>query len=67
MAAMGPPGGGRTIISDRLLSRFNLINIIFPEFGTIIRIYDTMLHQHMVNFEEEVKRSGNTSLIFKNI
>ncbi|XP_040308873.1 dynein axonemal heavy chain 2 [Herpailurus yagouaroundi] len=30
MAAMGPPGGGRTIISPRLQSRFNVINMTFP-------------------------------------
>ena len=28
--AMGPPGGGRMMISNRLLSRFNLINMTFP-------------------------------------
>ena len=31
VAAMGPPGGGRTIISKRLQSRFNLINMTFPQ------------------------------------
>lgn len=30
MAAMGPPGGGRTVISSRLQSRFNVINMTFP-------------------------------------
>eukprot|EP00074_Homo_sapiens_P109813 XP_024306374.1 dynein heavy chain 2, axonemal isoform X3 [Homo sapiens] len=30
MAAMGPPGGGRTVISPRLRSRFNIINMTFP-------------------------------------
>lgn len=30
MAAMGPPGGGRTVISPRLQSRFNIINMTFP-------------------------------------
>ena len=29
-AAMGPPGGGRSVISKRLQSRFNLINMTFP-------------------------------------
>ena len=32
MAAMGPPGGGRMVISGRLQSRFNLINMTFPRF-----------------------------------
>lgn len=30
MAAMGPSGGGRTVISSRLQSRFNIINMTFP-------------------------------------
>lgn len=30
MAAMGPPGGGRTVISPRLQSCFNIINMTFP-------------------------------------
>ena len=31
MAAMGPPGGGRTHISRRFQSRFSLINMTFPQ------------------------------------
>lgn len=34
MAAMGPPGGGRTVISSRLQSRFNIINMTFPTVRT---------------------------------
>uniref|UniRef100_A0A2K6C7M2 Dynein axonemal heavy chain 2 n=1 Tax=Macaca nemestrina TaxID=9545 RepID=A0A2K6C7M2_MACNE len=34
MAAMGPPGGGRTVISPRLQSRFNIINMTFPTVRT---------------------------------
>ena len=30
LTAMGPPGGGRMVISTRLQSRFNLINMTFP-------------------------------------
>ena len=31
VGAMGPPGGGRMVISRRLQSRFNLINMTFPQ------------------------------------
>jgi hypothetical protein len=31
LAAMGPPGGGRMVITRRLQSRFNLINMTFPQ------------------------------------
>ncbi|ERE69395.1 dynein heavy chain 6, axonemal-like protein [Cricetulus griseus] len=40
MAAMGPPGGGRTVISPRLQSRFNIINMTFPTESQITRIFD---------------------------
>ncbi|XP_063098622.1 dynein axonemal heavy chain 2 isoform X7 [Cavia porcellus] len=59
MAAMGPPGGGRTVISPRLQSRFNLINMTFPTESQIIRIFGTMINQKLQDFDEEVKPIGN--------
>ncbi|XP_063305793.1 dynein axonemal heavy chain 2 [Pelobates fuscus] len=58
MAAMGPPGGGRTAISPRLQSRFNLINMTFPSESQIKRIFGTMMSQKLQDFEEEVKPVG---------
>ncbi|XP_029437782.1 dynein heavy chain 2, axonemal isoform X2 [Rhinatrema bivittatum] len=58
MAAMGPPGGGRTMISGRLQSRFNLINMTFPTESQIKRIFGTMINQKLQDFEEEVKPIG---------
>lgn len=54
LACMGPPGGGRNVISDRLLSRFNVINMTFPTEVTIARIFGTMLAQHVTGFDEDV-------------
>ncbi|CAO2643769.1 Dynein axonemal heavy chain 2 [Lemmus lemmus] len=59
MAAMGPPGGGRTVISPRLQSRFHIINMTFPTESQIIRIFGTMINQKLQDFEEEVKPIGN--------
>ncbi|XP_034845406.1 dynein heavy chain 2, axonemal [Mirounga leonina] len=59
MAAMGPPGGGRTVISPRFQSRFNIINMTFPTESQIIRIFGTMINQKLQDFEEEVKPIGN--------
>lgn len=72
MAAMGPPGGGRNVISDRLLSRFNVINMTFPEDNTLSRIYGTMLSQHLSDFDEGVKLVGReltetTIDLYKNV
>uniref|UniRef100_A0A8P4KIS1 Dynein axonemal heavy chain 2 n=1 Tax=Dicentrarchus labrax TaxID=13489 RepID=A0A8P4KIS1_DICLA len=58
LASMGPPGGGRTHISGRLQSRFNLINMTFPNESQIRRIYSTMINQKLQGFKEEVKPIG---------
>ncbi|XP_029311197.1 LOW QUALITY PROTEIN: dynein heavy chain 2, axonemal [Cottoperca gobio] len=58
LASMGPPGGGRTHISGRLQSRFNLINMTFPHESQIRRIYSTMINQKLEGFKEEVKPIG---------
>ncbi|KAI3375810.1 hypothetical protein L3Q82_004092 [Scortum barcoo] len=60
LASMGPPGGGRTHISGRLQSRFNLINMTFPNESQIRRIYSTMINQKLQGFKEEVKPIGET-------
>ncbi|XP_068978772.1 dynein axonemal heavy chain 2 [Bombus flavifrons] len=59
MAAMGPPGGGRNVITNRLLTKFNVINMTFPVEKQIIRIYGSMLNQHFGEFHAEVKGISN--------
>ena len=59
LAAMGPPGGGRQVISRRLQSRFNLINMTFPHESQIKRIFGTMINQKLQDFEEDVKPIGD--------
>ncbi|XP_052771287.1 dynein axonemal heavy chain 2-like isoform X2 [Mya arenaria] len=59
VAAMGPPGGGRQHISTRLQSKFNLINMTFPNESQIKRIFGSMINQKLQNFEEEVKPIGD--------
>lgn len=58
MAAMGPPGGGRNTITDRLLTKFNIINVTFPIEKQILRIYGTLLNQQLFDFHPEVKGIG---------
>lgn len=58
MAAMGPPGGGRNTISNRLLSQFSIINMTFPSESAVIRIFGTMLNQHLMDFDEQLKQIG---------
>lgn len=60
MAAMGPPGGGRTVISRRLQSRFNLINMTFPTESEIVRIFGSMISQKLSEFDDEFRTLGDT-------
>ncbi|XP_074657783.1 dynein axonemal heavy chain 2-like [Tubulanus polymorphus] len=60
LTAMGPPGGGRMVISRRLQSRFNLINMTFPAESQIKRIFGSMINQKLQDFEEEVKPIADT-------
>ncbi|CAH8605754.1 unnamed protein product [Dicrocoelium dendriticum] len=62
LAAMGPPGGGRTVISRRLQSRFSQIVITFPTDSSLKRIYGSMLTQKLVDFEEDVKSMADNLL-----
>ncbi|XP_076804743.1 dynein axonemal heavy chain 2-like [Clavelina lepadiformis] len=57
---MGPPGGGRQVISQHLLTRFNLVNMTFPSETQIKRIFGTMINQKLQDFEEDVKPIGDT-------
>ena len=58
VAAMGPPGGGRTEISMRLQSRFSLLNMTFPTETTLKRIFGTIVGQRLQGFNETVKPLG---------
>jgi len=58
-AGMGPPGGGRTVISKRLQSRFNLINMTFPSESEINRIFGSMINQKLAEFDDEFKSLGD--------
>lgn len=39
VAAMGPPGGGKAVISGRVQSKFNMINFTFPSDSQVKRIF----------------------------
>ncbi|XP_026819508.1 dynein heavy chain 2, axonemal-like [Rhopalosiphum maidis] len=64
IGAMGPPGSGRSTISNRLLSSFSVINLTFPEEAQISNIYMSMLSQHLKSFVEHIRnlRNGLTNM-----
>ena len=47
VAAMGPPGGGRNIVTDRFTRHFNLISINPFNDETMIRIFSTMITTYL--------------------
>ncbi|KAK4469213.1 hypothetical protein MN116_006788 [Schistosoma mekongi] len=54
-AAMGTPGGGRMVLSQRLQARFHQIAVTFPTESNLKRIYGTMITQKLQEFQDEVK------------
>jgi len=58
-AAMGPPGGARSQISERLQSRFNCINCTAPSDDTMKRIFGIMINQKLMDFDESFKSLGD--------
>eukprot|EP00750_Incisomonas_marina_P005719 INCI14099.2.p1 GENE.INCI14099.2~~INCI14099.2.p1 ORF type:complete len:3630 (-),score=727.81 INCI14099.2:1911-12800(-) len=58
VAAMGPPGGGRSQISERTQSRFNMLNFTFPADAEVVRIFETLLSLHFADFDDEIKPMG---------
>jgi len=55
MAAMGKPGGGRAHISERMLSKFHLINYTMPNEANLKRIFENLDIFKFHNFPEEIK------------
>jgi dynein axonemal heavy chain len=60
VAAMGPPGGSRSVLSERFQSRFNVVNLTFPADSQIRRIYGTLVHNKFQAFDEDIKLVAET-------
>jgi len=60
ISAMGPPGGGRALISQRVQCHFNVINFTSPDDNQMKRIYNTIVNHHLTTFVEEVKPYGDS-------
>ena len=55
MAAMAPPGGGRSAFSQRVQACFSLVNVTSPSDSQLKRIFSTLLGAKLSDFEDEVK------------
>jgi dynein heavy chain len=55
LAAMGPPGGGRTFITGRLVRHFNVIAYTELERDTIAAIFSSLMTNFYKRFSETIK------------
>jgi len=60
---MGPPGGGRTVITGRLQSRFNLLNFTFPDDKETQYIFEQILNSHFHSFPDEDLRASLSAIV----
>ena len=55
LGAMGPPGGGRNFITNRLMRHFNIISYAELQDNTIAGIFTLVLTSLLSRFDEEVR------------
>eukprot|EP01135_Chromosphaera_perkinsii_P000405 Nk52_evm52s78 gene=Nk52_evmTU52s78 len=58
VCAMGPPGGGRQVISPRIQSRFSLLNITEADETTLKSIFGVLINQKLAEFDHYIKEVG---------
>ena len=55
LAAMGKPGGGRRVISNRIVSKFHLLTFTQLTEANMRRIYETLANVKFQQFYDEIK------------
>lgn len=60
VSAMGPPGGGRSHITARMMRHFNIITYTNLQETSIKQIFATIVKGFLADFTDEVKNSINT-------
>lgn len=57
VAAMGPPGGGRAVITARLQRHYNIISYTDIQFDAITVIYSTIVNAFFAAFTSDIKNA----------
>jgi dynein heavy chain len=57
VAAMGPPGGGRSVITPRIQRHFNILTYTDLQFESIETIFVSILTAFYYNFSDDIKSS----------
>ena len=60
VSAMGPPGGGRSFITPRMMRHFNIITYTDLQESSIKQIFATIVKAFLVSFQEPVKEALDT-------
>jgi dynein heavy chain len=55
VVAMGPPGGGRSVISERLQSRLSMINFTAAADEQVRQIFESILTPKLAEYGEDIK------------
>jgi dynein heavy chain, axonemal len=59
LSAMGPPGGGRTFITNRVIRHFNVIGYTELNNQTVSHIFKTLVSHFFRRYGEQVRAMGN--------
>ncbi|KAL4427402.1 hypothetical protein ABPG74_009674 [Tetrahymena malaccensis] len=57
LAAMGPPGGGRTFITNRVVRHFNILGYTELDQNTIQEIFKNLVTFFLKRFSEDIKQN----------
>ena len=52
LSAMGPPGGGRTFITNRVVRHFNILSYTELDDETISHIFSVLLNHFLKRYNE---------------
>ncbi|KAJ1518310.1 Dynein heavy chain 6, axonemal [Coelomomyces lativittatus] len=55
LSACAPPGGGRSVVTPRLLRHFNILNVSMPSDASLSRIFKSILDGFLKPFATEIK------------
>lgn len=59
LAAMAPPGGGRSAFSQRVMSCFSMVCVTSPSDGQLRKIFGALVASHLSDFDDQIRPLGD--------